>query len=96
LASPARIVDRAAGAEQPPTDEQRQLLRVSATELVRYRRVRLICGDHVLSEADNWYVPARLTPEMNRLLDTTDIAFGRVVQPLKFRRRTLSASRATE
>jgi hypothetical protein len=92
LASPARIVaDRAAGAELPPTDEQRQLLRVSATELVRYRRVRLICGDHVLSEADNWYVPARLTPKMNRLLDTTDIAFGRVVQPLNFRRRTLSA-----
>jgi hypothetical protein len=92
LASPARIVaDRAAGAEQPPTDEQRQLLRVSATELVRYRKVRLICGDHILSDADNWYVPARLTPEMNRLLDTTDIAFGRVVQPLNFRRRTLSA-----
>ncbi|WGD50112.1 hypothetical protein QA641_31470 [Bradyrhizobium sp. CB1650] len=92
LASPARIVaDRAAGADQPPTDEQRQLLRVSATELVRYRKVRLICGDHALSEADNWYVPARLTLEMNRLLDTTDIAFGRVVQPLNFRRRTLSA-----
>jgi chorismate-pyruvate lyase len=92
LASPARIVaDRAAGAEQAPTDEQRQLLGVSATEPVRYRRVRLICGDHVLSEADNWYVPARLTPEMNRLLDTTDVAFGRVVQPLNFRRRTLSA-----
>ena len=91
LASPARIVaDRAAGAEQPPTDEQRQLLRVSATELVRYRKVRLICGDHILSEADNWYVPARLTPEMNRLLDTTDTAFGRAVQALDFHRRTLS------
>ena len=92
LASPARIVaERAAGAEQAPTDEQRQLLRISATEPVRYRRVRLICGDHVLSEAENWYVPARLTPEMNRLLDTTDIAFGRAVQRLNFRRRTLSA-----
>ena len=92
LASPARIVaDRAAGAEQAPTDEQRQLLGVSATEPVRYRRVRLICGDHVLSVADNWYVPARLTPEMNRLLDTTDIAFGRAVQALDFRRHTLSA-----
>jgi hypothetical protein len=92
LASPARIVaKRAAGAEQAPTDEQRQLLGISATEPVRYRRVRLICGDHVLSEADNWYVPARLTPEMNRLLDTTDIAFGRAVQTLNFRRRTLSA-----
>jgi hypothetical protein len=92
LASPPRIVaDRTAGAEQAPTDEQRQLLCVSATEPVRYRRVRLICGDHVLSEADNWYVPARLMPEMNRLLDTTDIAFGRAVQALNFRRRTLSA-----
>ena len=92
LASAARIVAvRAAGAEQAPTDEQRQLLGVSATEPVRYRRVRLICGDHVLSEADNWYVPARLTPEMNRMLDTTDIAFGRAVQALDFRRHTLSA-----
>ena len=92
LASPARIVaERVAGAEQAPTDEQRQLLDVSATEPIRYRRVRLICGDHVLSEADNWYVPARLTPEMNRLLDTTDTAFGRAVQTLNFRRRTLSS-----
>jgi chorismate-pyruvate lyase len=92
LASPARIVaDRAADAEQAPTDKQRQLLRVTATDPIRYRRVRLVCGDHVLSEADNWYVPARLTSEMNRLLDTTDIAFGRVVQRLNFRRRTLSA-----
>ena len=53
LASPARIVvERAPGAEQAPTDERRQLLEVTATELVRYRRVRLICGDHVLSEAE--------------------------------------------
>ena len=84
------MAERAAGAEQAPTDEQRQLLGISATEPVRYRRVRLICGHHVLSEADNWYVPARLTPEMNRLLDTTDIAFGRAVQTLNFHRRTLS------
>jgi hypothetical protein len=34
---------------------------------------------------------ARLTPEMDRLLDTTDIAFGRAVQTLNFRRRTRSA-----
>jgi hypothetical protein len=53
--------------------------------------VRLICGGHVLSEADNWYVPARLTPEMNRVLEATDTAVGRVVQTLNFRRRTLSA-----
>jgi hypothetical protein len=92
LASPARVVaERVDAAYRAPTDEQRHLLGVNATEPIRYRRVRLICGHHVLSEADNWYVPARLTPEMNRVLDTTDTAFGRAVQTLKFRRRTLSA-----
>ena len=91
LASPAHIVaERVKGADKAPTDEQRQLLGVSATEPIRYRKVRLTCGDHVLSEADNWYVPARLTPEMNRLLDTTDTAFGRAVHALDFHRRTLS------
>ena len=55
LASPAHIVaERVNGADQAPTDEQRQLLGVSATEPIGYRRVRLTCGDHVLSEADNW------------------------------------------
>lgn len=92
LASPARIIaERVTSADEPPTPEQRQLLGVSATEPVRFRRVRLKCGDHVLSEAQNWYVPSRLTPEMNATLDTTDTAFGRVVKPLDFRRRTLSA-----
>lgn len=92
LASPPRIVaDRVHGADKTPTPEQRQILGVSATEPIRYRRVRLRCGDHVLSEADNWYVPARLTPEMNRVLESTDVSFGRVVQPLHFLRHTLSA-----
>src|ERR1700732_1209091 len=92
LASPALIIaERVNGAYQAPTDEQRQLLGVNATETIRYRKVRLICGGHVLSEADNWYVPTRLTLEMNRVLDTTDTAFGRAVQALDFRRRTLSA-----
>jgi chorismate-pyruvate lyase len=92
LATPARIVaERVAGPDVAPTPEQRQVLAVGADEPVRFRRVRLKCGDHVLSEAENWYVPARLTPGMNRTLDETDTAFGRVVKPLDFRRRTLSA-----
>jgi hypothetical protein len=49
----------------------------------------LRCGERVLSEADNWYVPARLTTEMNRLLDTTETPFGRAVQRLAPYRRTL-------
>jgi len=78
-------------APRPPSDEQRQTLRVSATEPIRYRHVRLSCGAVVLSEAENWYVPARLTPEMNRQLDTTDTPFGAVVRELHFERHTLSA-----
>jgi hypothetical protein len=92
LASPAIVVaERVRGVDKAPTDEVRHLLNVDATALVRYRRVRLHCGEYVLSEADNWYVPTRLTPDINRSLDTTDIAFGRAVQTLHFRRQTLSA-----
>ncbi len=92
LASPARITaERVHGAAKPPTQTQREQLRVKSTDEVRYRRVRLLCGSVVLSEADNWYVPARLTPGMNRLLDTSDTPFGLVVRPLHFQRHTLSA-----
>jgi chorismate-pyruvate lyase len=93
LASPARIVaEQVQGADKPLADDQRQVLAVGPGEPVRYRRVRLVCGARVLSQADNWYVPSRLTPEMNRALETTNISFGRVVAPLQFRRRTLSAT----
>jgi hypothetical protein len=91
LASPARIVaERVQGVDKAPTEEQRRELAVTGDEPVRYRRVRLRCGSLVLSEADNWYVPGRLTADMNRALDTSDVPFGRVVQPLHFRRHTLS------
>ena len=93
LASPARVVaERDAGAEQPPSPEQRQALGVTAAEPVRYRRVRLRCGSVVLSEAENWYVPGRLTPEMNAELEGTDHPFGRVVQSLHFQRHTIAVS----
>lgn len=93
LASPAKIVaERVAGADKPLPDAERQALAIAPGESVRYRRVRLVCGAHVLSEADNWYVPARLTPEMNRALETSDVPFGKVVAPLHFRRRTLEAA----
>ncbi|HVJ40758.1 MAG TPA: hypothetical protein VM639_04645 [Dongiaceae bacterium] len=92
LAAPAKIVaERDHNTDKAATPEQRQLLHVGATEAIRYRRVRLACGDHVLSEADNWYVPGRLTPDMNQQLDGSDIAFGRAVQALHFQRHTLSA-----
>ena len=92
LASPAKIAaERVQGVDKAPTPEQRTELHVGLTEQVHYRRVRLRCGALVLSEADNWYVPSRLTPQMNALLESTDTPFGRVVLPLHFQRRTLSA-----
>lgn len=69
----------------------RRQLGASASEPVRHRRVELMCGDVVLSRADNWYLPARLTQQMNTTLETTERPFGVVVAPLRFQRRTLSA-----
>jgi hypothetical protein len=93
LAAPPRIVaERVAGSDLPPTPEQRADLGVAPTEIVRHRRVRLRCGAVVLSEADNWYVPGRLTPSMNAELEGSDAPFGKVVQALHFRRHTLSST----
>src|ERR1700676_4891415 len=93
LASVPRIVvERIPGPDKPATEQQRRELGVTPADPVRYRRVRLLCGNVVLSEADNWYVPARLAVEMNKLLDKTDIPFGRVVQALHFQRHTLSST----
>lgn len=91
LADPAKVTAQRDRIEKPLSADDRQLMGIGADEPVRYRRVKLACGGHVLSEADNWYVPARLTPDMNHILDTTDQPFGKVVAALHFRRETKSA-----
>ncbi len=68
-------------------------LAVHPSETIRHRRVRLMCGPHLYSAADNWYVPERLTAAMNAALDGSDTPFGRVVAPLKPGRTTLTAKR---
>lgn len=83
------VLDRSARAA--PGAEQRERLGVSADEPVRYRKVALMCGDRVLSVAENWFVPARLTPAMLKALDETDQPFGAVVAPLGINRRNLGA-----
>lgn len=80
------------GEDKQISAEDRQRLSIAANEPVRYRRVKLFCGAKLLSEADNWYVPSRLTPEMNRLLDETDTPFGRAVKDLEFQRQTLKST----
>jgi hypothetical protein len=94
LADPPKIVaDRVTGADKPAPAKVLTALKADTQTGIAYRRVRLRCGSSILSEADNWYVPARLTPEMNRTLETSDTAFGRVVAPLGVHRRTLSHRR---
>jgi hypothetical protein len=95
LADPPRIVairDRSARVPAGPAIRRR--LEAKAGEAVAYRRVSLACGGRVLSRADNWYLPSRLTPAMNKALETTDTPFGQVVRPLGFHRVTLHAERA--
>jgi hypothetical protein len=93
MAEPAKVsAQRVNGDDKPLPDDLRTRLAIGPNEPVRYRRVLLRCGAHVLSEADNWYVPSRLTAAMNEQLDHTDTPFGRVVLPLHFRRQTLEAT----
>lgn len=68
----------------------RRRLAAREDERLGYRRVYLMCGEHVLSEALNWYVASRLTPAMNEALETSDVPFGRVILPLAPSRRTIS------
>jgi chorismate-pyruvate lyase len=92
IANPARVEaatqDDADAA--PATAAIRATLGVGAAEPVRVRHVLLSCGGIVLSDARNWYVPARLTPAMNHTLDTTRVPFGKVVAPLGLHRHPLT------
>jgi hypothetical protein len=90
LADTAKVrAVRVEGVVRDAPPEVREALQVEADVPLRYRRVRLVCGTRVLSEADNWYVPDLLTSAMNATLDGSDEPFGRVVKPLGFQRQTL-------
>ena len=84
------VARRVRGADKLAGPAERAALKVFAWQSVAYRRVDLACGGKVLSRADNWYVPGRLTPAMNMALEQTQTPFGVVVRPLDFRRRTLA------
>ncbi|GAB3052137.1 hypothetical protein [Stenotrophomonas tumulicola] len=90
LAAKARVrAVQVRDVQRDAPEEVRKALQVQADTPLRYRRVQLACGQRVLSEADNWYVPGLLTPAMNKVLDGSDEPFGRVVGPLGFQRQTL-------
>ena len=56
-----------------------------------HRRVALLCGARHLSDADLWFRPELLPPDMVAALAQSDAPFGRVVHALGLRRRTLYA-----
>jgi chorismate-pyruvate lyase len=94
IAAPATITAlREPRADVPASAAQRDRLGVGPDAPLRYRKVRLMCGGHVLSEAENWYVPGRLTDAMNAALDGSDAPFGKVIRPLAPTRRTLAERR---
>lgn len=76
-----------------PTDRVREELDIGGDERLGYRRVSLECSGRALSLAYNWYVPSRLSPEMNTRLEQTNVPFGRVAAPLGFTRQPLEGAR---
>ena len=83
------------GVRVEPTADQRERLGIGIgiDAPVGFRRVRLMHGDIVLSQADNWYVASRLTPAMNVALADSDTPFGVVIRPLEPVRHTLAVER---
>lgn len=77
-------------ARQPAVDDYvLDALMLTKQETISVRRVRLERGRVCLSEADNWFVPERLTKLMVQTLATTNIPFGRVIEHVKPFRRTI-------
>lgn len=93
IASPAVITvsDRVQASSNEPPAKMRRLLGIDTGDGLAMRHVHLDCGGKTLSIAWNWYVPSRLTPEMNTALATTNAPFGKVVAALRFRRVAIEA-----
>lgn len=91
IASPAEITasDRRQVSSNDAPAKMRRLLGIKAGDEFTMRHVHLDCGGKTLSIAWNWYVPSRLTPEMNAALESSTLPFGKVVAPLKFRREAM-------
>lgn len=60
-------------------------------ERVRHRAITLFCGDLPLLDADNWYLPDRLSARARRLLEETDTPFGTALEDASLGRVTTAA-----
>jgi chorismate-pyruvate lyase len=95
IANPRVVAYPVAGSRVRAPDDLRERLRVSASEPLGLRHVRLACGKLTLSHAVNWYVPGRMTPAMNATLASTSTPFGKVVAPLGFHRERIASHRGS-
>ena len=93
IADPRVVAQPMAGGMVREPEDLRERLGVGPNEPVRLRHVRLTCGELTLSQAYNWFVPSRLTPEMNAVLASTTTPFGKVAAPLQFRRELIETRR---
>ena len=91
-ADPIIVARVTTGIDKVATTEQLQRLQVTTVGDVKHRQVELRCGSYILSEADAWYIPSRLTAEMNKLLETSETPFGKAVQSLRPYRRTFAVT----
>ena len=91
-ADPIIVARVTTGIDKVATTEQLQRLQVTTVSDVKHRQVELRCGSYILSEADAWYIPSRLTAEMNKLLETSETPFGKAVQSLRPYRRTFAVT----
>ena len=82
---------RVAGAPVAASRAQCAALCVDDPAEIVHRRVVLIAAGCAVSDADLWYVPARLWPGMAATLLGTTIPFGTVVAPMQPRRETIAA-----
>lgn len=91
LADPADVIAKPlySAVEHAP-HSLRNTLELEANDTFAMRHVELSCHGTVLSVAWNWYVPTRLTTEMNDALRLTNTPFGKVIAPLNFTRQALS------
>jgi len=81
--------DQVKGEASPDARDPLARLALRAGERTELRHVRLTCDGVTLSEAWNWYVPARLPDEVNEQLSGSDIPFGRALAPHRFTRGRL-------
>jgi uncharacterized protein YjiS (DUF1127 family) len=79
-----QVPDRRRHADDDVLDE----LRPERHERIAYRCVRLVRGRVVLSEADNWFIPERLAPDVRSALAATGMPFGAALARLRPSRRT--------